>query len=140
MAFVDLRKAYDWLNCKLLKHVLKNTRLEWKDLWQISNLYLNHRIRMKVVEELSELAVIRRGVRQKYEKHGMKMNLNKTKWNGSWIKSRHIKHHDYRTKTSSKYLVGIMGEDIKWKERREKRLQKKRSLKESLLRIDSQTM
>uniref|UniRef100_A0A8D8YBX5 Craniofacial development protein 2 n=1 Tax=Cacopsylla melanoneura TaxID=428564 RepID=A0A8D8YBX5_9HEMI len=63
IAFVDLQKAFDNVNWKLMMKILKDIGIEYRDRRIIFNLYRNQSMHIEVNQEI-EKAKIKKGVRQ----------------------------------------------------------------------------
>lgn len=63
IAFVDMEKAFDKVDCKLLFTTLKKVRVDWKDRRLILNLYKGQTTEIDVNGSKREVK-IRQGVRQ----------------------------------------------------------------------------
>ena len=62
--FIDLEKAFDRVEWKMLMSIIKKHGVEWKERRLIKELYLNQKAKVKIGEEISEEIGLGRGVRQ----------------------------------------------------------------------------
>lgn len=52
--FIDLEKAFDWLQWKDLMDILKRKGIDWKETRLIVNLYLKQKVRIRLGNEMSK--------------------------------------------------------------------------------------
>lgn len=64
VGFVDLEKAFDRVDWRILLDTLMKIGVDWKDRRMIKELYLNQSARIRIQGSVSEKAIIGQGVRQ----------------------------------------------------------------------------
>ena len=64
VGFVDLEKAFDRVDWRLMLETLKNIGIDWKDRRMIKQLYINQAARIRIQGRNSRKATIGQGVRQ----------------------------------------------------------------------------